>query len=111
MSEIVAGKMRRAQIVSRRHFLATTGVAVAAVWLTPPELFADEGSPVIAFRNAAATAKITITKPRGSIRSRRRCCLNMSFPPRLTNNQAIESEMQGLELAVTTRRNIHLKQT
>lgn len=37
------------------------------MWMTPHRLFADDGSPVIAFRKAAAIAKITITKLRGNV--------------------------------------------
>src|SRR5258705_9928734 len=52
---------------SRRHFLSTASAAVAALWFTTDRLFAEGESPVIAFRKAAATAKITIQKLRGNI--------------------------------------------
>jgi len=52
---------------SRRHFLSTASAAVAALWFTPGRLFAEGESPVIGFRKAAATAKITIQKLRGNI--------------------------------------------
>jgi glyoxylase-like metal-dependent hydrolase (beta-lactamase superfamily II) len=53
--------------VSRRHFMATAGLAMATVWLTPRRLFAEEVSPVIIIRQAAATAKINVTKLRGNV--------------------------------------------
>lgn len=53
--------------ISRRHFLATASVATAAIWLTPRRLFAEDVSPVITIRKAAATAKIAVTKLRGNI--------------------------------------------
>src|SRR5450432_3516493 len=53
--------------VSRRHFLATTSVAAAAVWLAPRRLFAEDESPVLIIRRAAATAKINVTKLRGNV--------------------------------------------
>lgn len=53
--------------VSRRHFMATTGLAMAAICLTPRRLFAEDVSPVIIIRQAAATAKITVTKLRGNV--------------------------------------------
>ncbi|MGB8169707.1 MAG: MBL fold metallo-hydrolase [Chthoniobacteraceae bacterium] len=53
--------------VSRRRFLATAGVAATGMWLSPRSLFADDTSPVIKIRGAAATAKITVTKLRGNV--------------------------------------------
>ena len=53
-------------LVSRRDFLATTVIATAGVWLMPRRLFAAE-SPVITIRNAAKTAKITVTKLRDNV--------------------------------------------
>ena len=53
--------------ISRRHFLASTAMATAAVWLMPRRIFADGESPVIVIRNAAATAKINVTKLRGNV--------------------------------------------
>lgn len=50
--------------VSRRRFLAATA---AGIWLTPLRLFADDVSPVIKIRKAAATAKIEVTKLRGNV--------------------------------------------
>jgi len=52
---------------SRRRFLSATGVAAAAVWLNPRSLFADDTSPVIIIRQAAATAKINVQKLRGNV--------------------------------------------
>lgn len=42
-------------------------VAATSVWLMPRPLFADAESPVITIRNAAASAKITVTKLRGNV--------------------------------------------
>ena len=53
--------------VSRRHFLTTTSLAVAASWRIPRRLFAEDASPVVIIRSAAATAKITIQKLRGGV--------------------------------------------
>jgi glyoxylase-like metal-dependent hydrolase (beta-lactamase superfamily II) len=53
--------------ISRRHFLASTAMATAAVWLMPRRIFADGESPVIVIRNAAATATINVTKLRGNV--------------------------------------------
>jgi len=52
---------------SRRRFLASASVTATAIWLTPRSLFAEDQSPVIIIRNAAATAKITVTKLRGNL--------------------------------------------
>ena len=59
--------IKKAHGVSRRHFLATSSVAAAAIFFTPRRLFAQEVSPVITIREAAATAKITVTKLRGNV--------------------------------------------
>ena len=56
-----------AHSISRRHFIATAGLATAAICLTPRRLFAGTVSPVTTIREAAATAKITITKLRGNV--------------------------------------------
>jgi glyoxylase-like metal-dependent hydrolase (beta-lactamase superfamily II) len=53
--------------VSRRHFITSSIVATAGVCLMPRRLFADAESPVITIRNAAKTAKITVTKLRGNV--------------------------------------------
>ena len=53
--------------VSRRHFMRLSVVAATGVWLIPRRLFAAAESPVIAIRNAAASAKITVTKLRGNV--------------------------------------------
>jgi glyoxylase-like metal-dependent hydrolase (beta-lactamase superfamily II) len=53
--------------VSRRHFIALSVVAATGVWLIPRRLFAAAESPVITIRNAAASAKITVTKLRGNV--------------------------------------------
>jgi glyoxylase-like metal-dependent hydrolase (beta-lactamase superfamily II) len=51
---------------SRRRFLAATALTTAGYFL-PRRLFASEESPVMVIRTAAATAKITIQKLRGSL--------------------------------------------
>ncbi len=53
--------------ISRRHFLASTAIAAAAVCFIPRRLFAEGESPVTVIRGAAATAKITTTKLRGNV--------------------------------------------
>ena len=53
--------------VSRRHFITFSVVAATGVWLMPRRLFAAAESPVITIRNAAASAKITVTKLRGNV--------------------------------------------
>src|SRR5215472_4544245 len=53
--------------VSRRHFLASSIIATTGVCLMPRRLFAEAESPVITIRNAAKTAKITVTKLRGNV--------------------------------------------
>src|SRR6266446_4042817 len=60
-------KTNRTSRVSRRHFVASTIVATTGVWLMPRRLFAVAESPVITIRNAAATAKINVTKLRGNV--------------------------------------------
>src|SRR5262249_20955928 len=53
--------------VSRRHFLTSSVIATAGVWLMPRRLFAAAENPVITIRNAAKTAKISVTKLRGNV--------------------------------------------
>ncbi|MDB6172065.1 MAG: Zn-dependent hydrolase [Chthoniobacteraceae bacterium] len=53
--------------VSRRHFMATASIATAAMCLAPRRLLADDISPVIKIRKAAATAEIKVTKLRGNV--------------------------------------------
>jgi glyoxylase-like metal-dependent hydrolase (beta-lactamase superfamily II) len=53
--------------VSRRRFVATAFGSTLAMWLAPCRLFADDISPVIKIRTAAATAKIAVTKLRGNV--------------------------------------------
>lgn len=53
--------------LSRRRFLATTALATAGLWLRPGRLLAAGEGPVITIRNAAATAKINVTKLRGNL--------------------------------------------
>jgi glyoxylase-like metal-dependent hydrolase (beta-lactamase superfamily II) len=53
--------------ISRRHFLTSSVVAATGVWLMPRRLFAAAESPVVTIRNAAANAKIMVTKLRGNV--------------------------------------------
>ena len=53
--------------ISRRRFVALSVVAATGVWLMPRRLFAGAESPVVTIRNAAASAKITVTKMRGNV--------------------------------------------
>src|SRR5271156_377441 len=57
---------RVANEVSRRQFLISSGVAVAAACLTPPRLFAQKGLVEIALKESA-TAKVTVQKLRRNI--------------------------------------------
>jgi glyoxylase-like metal-dependent hydrolase (beta-lactamase superfamily II) len=52
---------------SRRHFLISGATVTAGICVLPRRLFAEQESPVIAIRGAAATAKITAQKLRGNI--------------------------------------------
>src|SRR5262249_51911332 len=53
--------------VSRRHFVASSIIATVGVSLMPHRLLAEAESPVVTIRNAAANAKITVTKLRGNV--------------------------------------------
>jgi len=53
--------------ISRRHFITSSVVATTGVCLMPRRLRADAESPVITIRNAAKTAKISVTKLRGNV--------------------------------------------
>ena len=53
--------------VSRRRFVATACGSTLAMSLAPCRLFADDISPVIKIRKAAATAEIAVTKLRGNV--------------------------------------------
>ena len=53
--------------ISRRHFIASTGMLAAGLWLSPKSLLAQEESPVFAIKRAASAAKITVTKLRNNI--------------------------------------------
>jgi glyoxylase-like metal-dependent hydrolase (beta-lactamase superfamily II) len=52
---------------SRRRFLISAAMATTGISALPRRLFAQQQSPVITMRAAAATAKITIQKLRGNI--------------------------------------------
>ena len=53
--------------ISRRHFVASTGLAATAVCLVPHRLFGDEESLVVASRKAGETANITVQALRGNV--------------------------------------------
>lgn len=53
--------------ISRRHFLGSALLAGAIICFTPRRLFGGDGSPVTIIRDAAATAKINVTKLRGNV--------------------------------------------
>jgi glyoxylase-like metal-dependent hydrolase (beta-lactamase superfamily II) len=55
------------QHISRRRFVRSSVVVAAGVYLMPRRLFAAAESPVVIIRNAAATAKVTVTKLRGNV--------------------------------------------
>ncbi len=52
--------------VSRRHFVASAGLAATAVCLVPHRLFGDEESLVVASK-AGETANITVQALRGNV--------------------------------------------
>ena len=58
---------QRGNGLSRRHFIGTAALAGAALLLAPRRVFADDESPVIIIRGAAASAKIKTTKLRNNI--------------------------------------------
>jgi len=58
--------IRVANEVSRRQFLISSGVAVAAACLTPPLLFGQKGLVEIALKESA-TAKVTVQVLRRNI--------------------------------------------
>jgi len=60
-------KTDQSSCVSRRHFVASGIIATTGVCLMPRGMFAEAESPVITIRNAAKTAKISVTKLRGNI--------------------------------------------
>src|SRR5438067_12432823 len=53
--------------LSRRRFLAATGVFTAAAWLSPRGLFAESENIVLAARKRAGTANITVQPLRGNV--------------------------------------------
>jgi len=53
--------------ISRRHFLGSALLAGAVICFMPRRLFGVDGSPVTIIRDAAATAKINVTKLRGNV--------------------------------------------
>jgi glyoxylase-like metal-dependent hydrolase (beta-lactamase superfamily II) len=53
--------------ISRRHFIASGSLAVAAAWLLPSRLWAQEGNLVEGARKEGATAKLTVQKLRRNV--------------------------------------------
>lgn len=53
--------------ISRRHFLASTGIAVTAVWLGPRYVFGQEGGIVNFARNEAVKAEVKVQALRRNI--------------------------------------------
>ena len=53
--------------ISRRRFIACTGLAATAVCLVPHRLFGDEESLVVASRKAGETANVTVQALRGNV--------------------------------------------
>lgn len=53
--------------ITRRNFLATTGILTAGIIAFPRELFAQKISPVVTIINAAGKSPVAITKLRGGI--------------------------------------------
>ena len=56
-----------AQLISRRRFIASTGLAATAVCLVPHRLFGDKESLVVASRRTGETANITVQTLRGNV--------------------------------------------
>ncbi|HEY4234001.1 MAG TPA: MBL fold metallo-hydrolase [Lacipirellulaceae bacterium] len=53
--------------ISRRRFIASTGVVATAAWLAPRRLFAATGGVVDSMRGSAADADITVKSLRGNV--------------------------------------------
>ncbi|KQS36215.1 MBL fold metallo-hydrolase [Pedobacter sp. Leaf194] len=53
--------------MTRRNFLAATGILTAGIIAFPRELFAHNTSPVITIKNAAGKSPVSITKLKGGI--------------------------------------------
>src|SRR6516225_1707069 len=64
---ITAMKTHTSHNYSRRHFPISGAIVTAGFFALPRRLFAQQESPVITIRGAAATAKITVQKLRGNI--------------------------------------------
>jgi glyoxylase-like metal-dependent hydrolase (beta-lactamase superfamily II) len=60
-------KTNSTSLVSRRHFVTSSIIASVGLSLIPRRLFAAAESPVITIRNAAASAKITVTRLRNNV--------------------------------------------
>jgi glyoxylase-like metal-dependent hydrolase (beta-lactamase superfamily II) len=56
-----------AQLISRRRFVASTGLAMTAACLMPKRIFGEEKSLVIAARKSGETANITVQALRGNL--------------------------------------------
>jgi len=66
-TEIESSEYQATARLTRRAFLSLAGAAGATFSLSPRRLFAEESLSVTAFRNSAASARITVTKLRGNI--------------------------------------------
>ena len=53
--------------VSRRHFVASAGLAATAVCLVPHRLFGDEENLVVAARKGGETANVTVQALRRNV--------------------------------------------
>jgi len=53
--------------LSRRRFVASSGILIAAAWLSPRHLFAEGENIVLAARKRAETATITVQTLRGNV--------------------------------------------
>jgi glyoxylase-like metal-dependent hydrolase (beta-lactamase superfamily II) len=60
-------KTNRSPEVSRRHFIASAGLAATAVCLVPHRFFGDEVNKVAAARKAGERANVTVQALRGNI--------------------------------------------
>jgi glyoxylase-like metal-dependent hydrolase (beta-lactamase superfamily II) len=62
--EVIANHSYR---LSRRRFVASSGILIAAAWLSPRHLFAEGENIVLAARKRAETATITVQTLRGNV--------------------------------------------
>jgi len=62
----------RTSQVTRRKFLTSASLGAGALWLAPPDLFAQNGNPVTVSRNQGAAAKIIVQRAYSVFESRGR---------------------------------------